>query len=363
MTTPNMKTIEQMRLPELQATFRQLVGEETRSPNRTFLLRRIREALVARPAPKRSRRSTNERLAAVSDAFNANADRDVADTDEGSPGLSDGAADTGSGLGDVTSDASAPAALTGDVEGDADAEPAESARAAPVTATDRDVESALDAPSGAADDAAETIDTSTAAAPSIGEHAPVDTQGTVRAEAIVGATLPDAATHDPAPNSDGATADPQPTDSASSADVTAARSPRPTRTRRARSATSDEPRPPREPRGRFASMTVEELQVLYRSTVGRDTGSSDRLYLIWKVREAEKGRIPIGPRETRRPDQEGESDARILPLRLDSASVEALDGAWRARGMKSRMDFLRRALAHYLTHLGDRTAAAHFEAS
>jgi hypothetical protein len=54
---------------------------------------------------------------------------------------------------------------------------------------------------------------------------------------------------------------------------------------------------------------------------------------------------------------------RILPLRLDAPRVAALDATWRAKGMKSRMDLFRRALAHYLAHVGAHGAAALFEAS
>lgn len=53
------------------------------------------------------------------------------------------------------------------------------------------------------------------------------------------------------------------------------------------------------PRGRFATMSVEELQAKYLEAVGRATGSDDRRYLIWKIREVEKGRIPVGPRPAR----------------------------------------------------------------
>ena len=111
------------------------------------------------------------------------------------------------------------------------------------------------------------------------------------------------------------------------------------------------------PRGRFAAMSVEELQAKYLEAVGRATGSDDRRYLIWKIREAEKGRIPVGPR----PARTGEpADVKILPLRLESAIVERMDDAWRTRGIKNRMEFFRRALGHYLTHLGAEDAAAMF---
>lgn len=111
-------------------------------------------------------------------------------------------------------------------------------------------------------------------------------------------------------------------------------------------------------RGRFLSMTVQELQNTYLWIVGRPTGSTDRAYLIWKIREAEKGRIPIGPRETRRPDQQAKIDRRILPLRLDTQIVTALDKAWRAQGMKSRMELFRRALAQYFESIGAHATAA-----
>jgi len=106
-------------------------------------------------------------------------------------------------------------------------------------------------------------------------------------------------------------------------------------------------------------MTVEELQVKYREVVGRDTGSTDKRYLIWKVREAEKGRIPVGPRRVRERASEP-ADVKILPLRLEADVVEAMDEAWRSRGMRTRMQFLRRALGHYLMHLGAADAAAKF---
>lgn len=117
--------------------------------------------------------------------------------------------------------------------------------------------------------------------------------------------------------------------------------------------TAETPRP----RGRFTTMSVEELQAKYLEAVGRATGSDDRRYLIWKIREAEKGRIPVGARAVRTGEP---ADVKILPLRLESAVVERMDDAWRTRGIKNRMEFFRRALGHYLTHLGAEDAAAMF---
>ena len=126
------------------------------------------------------------------------------------------------------------------------------------------------------------------------------------------------------------------------------------------SATSDaSAATPTHVRGRFTSMSIEELQAKYLEAVGRATGSDDRRYLIWKIREAEKGRIPVGPRKTR--ERNGEPvDVKILPLRLEAEVVERMDEAWRTRGIKNRMEFFRRALGHYLSHLGADEAAALF---
>lgn len=124
------------------------------------------------------------------------------------------------------------------------------------------------------------------------------------------------------------------------------------------STTDAEPATPK-PRGRFTSMTIEELQAKYLDVVGRSTGSDDRRYLIWKIREAEKGRINVGPRKTRTRDGEP-LDVKILPLRLDADVADKMDEAWRAKGIKSRMEFFRGAIGAYLAQLGARDAAALF---
>jgi hypothetical protein len=106
-------------------------------------------------------------------------------------------------------------------------------------------------------------------------------------------------------------------------------------------------------------MSVEELKAKYLEVVGRPTGSSSRPYMEWKIREAEKGRVPVGPRKGRQGKGEP-NDMRILPVRLDAAVVDKMDEAWRSRGIKNRMDFFRKAFGHYLTHLGAREAADAF---
>jgi len=123
----------------------------------------------------------------------------------------------------------------------------------------------------------------------------------------------------------------------------------------------DAPTPPAKPaRGRFSGLTVDDLQAKYREVVGRSTGSDNKAYLIWKIREAEKGRITVGPVQTRMAEGTSDADVKILPLRLETKVVETMDTAWRERGLKTRMEFFRRALGHYLTHLGATEAAALF---
>ena len=104
-------------------------------------------------------------------------------------------------------------------------------------------------------------------------------------------------------------------------------------------------------------MSVEELRAKYLEVVGRPTGSDSRAYLVWKIREAEKGRVPVGPRRSR----EGEStEMKTLPVRLAADAVARMDAAWRERGISSRTEFFRQALGHYLAHVGAAEAAAAF---
>jgi hypothetical protein len=229
--------LETLRLPELQVRFREVVGEITRSPNRTFLIRRITEALAAKVQP----------------------------------------------------------AVT--------AEPQEE-EAPPET----QVETVMPA----------VEETATTATPESPEYAHADEcEGYPVCEEPVEDETPS-----PAPSSE---------------------------------ATATE----KKTRGRFSAMTIEELQAKYLEVVERATGSSDRGYLIWKIREAEKGRITVGPRQARA--TEGNTDeAKTLPLRLEAPAITAMDAAWRQQGIPSRTEFLRRAIGHYLGHLGASDAAALF---
>jgi hypothetical protein len=114
-------------------------------------------------------------------------------------------------------------------------------------------------------------------------------------------------------------------------------------------------------RGRYRSMTIDELRTRYEETVGRPTSSVDKHYLIWKIVQAEKGRIRVGPVE---PGQKREGALaaadKTLPLTLTASAVEAMDAAWRRTGFPSRMTFMRTAIREALSSRGEVAAAALF---
>lgn len=68
----------------------------------------------------------------------------------------------------------------------------------------------------------------------------------------------------------------------------------------------------------------------------------DSAYLVWKLSQAQKGRIRVGPIEGRAPGEAAE--IKVLPLRMTVAEVEALDEAWRRLGFKSRTAMIRTAI-------------------
>ena len=108
---------------------------------------------------------------------------------------------------------------------------------------------------------------------------------------------------------------------------------------------------------KLTRLDVAELQARYLEAVGRPTGSANKAYLIWKIREAKKGRIPVGPRKNAR--REGVT-FKVLPLRMETEVVHKMDEAWRSRGIKNRTEFFRGALGHHLKHLGAEDTAALF---
>jgi hypothetical protein len=110
---------------------------------------------------------------------------------------------------------------------------------------------------------------------------------------------------------------------------------------------------------KLSKLSVEELQALYTEVVGRSSGSTDRRYLIWKVRQAQKGRIPVGPVRRRNADRDAPA-MKVLPLRMEANVVARLDEARERLGMKTRMDLFRRSVSDYLARAGEHDVARLF---
>ena len=106
---------------------------------------------------------------------------------------------------------------------------------------------------------------------------------------------------------------------------------------------------------KLTKLDVPTLQARYLEVVGRSTGSDNKAYLIWKISEAQKGRIPVGPRKGAH--REGVT-FKVLPLRMESALVDKLDEAWRRQGLHSRMDLFRKSLQAFLQNAGEADVAA-----
>ena len=110
---------------------------------------------------------------------------------------------------------------------------------------------------------------------------------------------------------------------------------------------------------KLSKLPIAELQARYLEVVQRPTSSEHRRYLIWKIREAQKGRIPVGPRGSRRADSEA-LDFKVLPLRMEADLVAKLDEARERLGLKSRMELLRRSIHLFLAREGEAEVAALF---
>ncbi|MBU6430372.1 MAG: hypothetical protein KGR26_15255, partial [Cyanobacteria bacterium REEB65] len=83
--------------------------------------------------------------------------------------------------------------------------------------------------------------------------------------------------------------------------------------------------------------------------------SSNRSYLVYKLRSAQKGGAAASPRPRH---QKTGGDLMVLPLRMEADVVDQLDQAWRRLGLRSRMDLFRRSLASFLAGVGETDVAS-----
>jgi hypothetical protein len=106
---------------------------------------------------------------------------------------------------------------------------------------------------------------------------------------------------------------------------------------------------------KLSKLEIPALQAMYREIVGRETKSENLRYLVWRVRQAQKGRVPVGPRSR------GETtEHKVLPVRVPASAVAGLDESWKRLGLKNRTEFFRRAVHAYLEGAGENDTAALF---
>jgi hypothetical protein len=95
---------------------------------------------------------------------------------------------------------------------------------------------------------------------------------------------------------------------------------------------------PPKPRGRFASMTVEELQTKYLEVVGRSTGSDDRRYVelgdMWSWAPARRV-LPRRAREATPHNRAAFSGGMTLRFPRPEACMATGAASWRSQGERA----------------------------
>ena len=107
----------------------------------------------------------------------------------------------------------------------------------------------------------------------------------------------------------------------------------------------------------LSKLTVEDLRAKCIEVTGRETSSSSKPYLVWRIRQAQKGKIPIGPRPT---CSTAAGPHKVLPLRMEETLVAELDQARERLGLPSRMALFRSALHAFLLEAGEVRVAEMF---
>jgi len=114
-----------------------------------------------------------------------------------------------------------------------------------------------------------------------------------------------------------------------------AREPTTPATKPATTTASDAPKPPR---GRFAAMTIEELQTKYLEVVGRATGSDDRRYVelgdMWSWAPARRV-LPRRAREATPHNRAAFSGGMTLRFPRPEACMATGAASWRSQGERA----------------------------
>jgi hypothetical protein len=94
----------------------------------------------------------------------------------------------------------------------------------------------------------------------------------------------------------------------------------------------------------LAEMDATALQAIYLKEIGRATGSTNTGYLIWKIREARKGNIKVGPAKERA--HKSDKPVKVIPIRIEEDALAAMDELIGVgKPYSSRMDIFRKAIA------------------
>jgi hypothetical protein len=303
----NAETLTTMRLPELWEVFAQVTGESSRCPNRNFLVRRILEAnhhnlplSVPRPA-----------IALADDAAN---DTDLAEVES-----ADGLADE-EGADDLADEEGADDFIGVDDQAQPFLDEDDAAFAHAVNESDEDPDAGVadDADEEAEDNGADEVaedETDVEEA----EPSEVDDDEEIDPEAFADEEEDPNALHVAneqirIPDSD----KPAPNDQAAEANT------------------------PEAKRKSLRGAPIEVLQARYLEVVGKPTASSHRTYLLWKIKQVERGLIVPRLRPATSPIDD--EKFQVLPIRLPISTVEQMDAACERLGLANRMVLFRRAL-------------------
>lgn len=107
---------------------------------------------------------------------------------------------------------------------------------------------------------------------------------------------------------------------------------------------------------RWRDLSTEQLRTMYREVVSRDTASTSRSYLIWKIREAKAGRVPVGPSKGR--VHHGPTSA--VTILIDEDVLKDLDKTAKQDGFTKRLPYMRDLMRRGLEVRGHAELAARF---
>lgn len=107
------------------------------------------------------------------------------------------------------------------------------------------------------------------------------------------------------------------------------------------------------PKQRWKNLSDAELRALYAEKVRRPTDSTDRGYLILKIRAAEQGRIPSGPRAPRITGPK----TPVTIIFGDDVLAE-IDVTAKADGFERRLPYLRTLFSEALATRGHAALAS-----